>query len=331
MEKSLRYLFVFCMLIISFFLMNARKTIDKDFEKRALVMEIIKRDSTSQWKEFLDPEYKSTRRIKSMSKAELKSLFNRKRKRAFFGQMDIVDFESVSSPAINHHSSTACAIFYLDGNYNALTEDGSLIIKKQILENDFCESVPFKYQSRLSAGTAFVLNDSSVCTAAHYSFYNEKNIVFVMNYLKKDSITDTIPAIRVLKPVAIIKESRDFDFIVFKINRKLEVVPEIGTPEIGQDVYMVGHPYGWPLKYTHNAEILGVSSENGNWWLTDIDNVNYSSGSPVFDAKNHKLIGMQIRGSARSFETSDSCRYYFNESYSDIIASIFVDINAILR
>jgi V8-like Glu-specific endopeptidase len=65
-----------------------------------------------------------------------------------------------------------------------------------------------------------------------------------------------------------------------------------------QEIYVIGHPCGLPLKYAPGAYVCDV---NETCFSADLDVYSGNSGSPVFDSKTHEVIGMAVRGDNMDF------------------------------
>jgi hypothetical protein len=68
---------------------------------------------------------------------------------------------------------------------------------------------------------------------------------------------------------------------------------EFTTPRSGAPAYALGHPLGLPLKLAQGGRVLGVE---GATFRATLDTYTGSSGSPVFDADSHALIGIVSEG-----------------------------------
>jgi hypothetical protein len=69
--------------------------------------------------------------------------------------------------------------------------------------------------------------------------------------------------------------------------------PRLAAPRAGRAVYTLGHPAGLPLKLADGARVLAV---DGRLFRSDLDSFAGNSGSPVFDAATHELVGLVVAG-----------------------------------
>lgn len=67
----------------------------------------------------------------------------------------------------------------------------------------------------------------------------------------------------------------------------------VAAPRAGRAVYTLGHPGGLPLKLTDQGTVLEVAD---GLFRTDLQTFTGNSGSPVFDASSHELVGIVVAG-----------------------------------
>jgi S1-C subfamily serine protease len=84
------------------------------------------------------------------------------------------------------------------------------------------------------------------------------------------------------------------------VNRDSLSIDQQSPVNVKDPVFMIGHPYGLPLKIATEAEIL---SAKGSMFRANLDAFGGNSGSPVFNAAN-RVIGILVRGEP-DFEWSD--------------------------
>lgn len=88
------------------------------------------------------------------------------------------------------------------------------------------------------------------------------------------------------------------DWVVLELERAVNHMPVRNTPVIaaaepGRPVYTLGFPCGLPLKLADGATILSANSAE---LRCDLDTFTGNSGSPVFDAITHALLGIVVQG-----------------------------------
>jgi hypothetical protein len=71
-----------------------------------------------------------------------------------------------------------------------------------------------------------------------------------------------------------------------------------------QRLFVIGHPCGLPLKFADGARVRDNSPKP--FFVANLDTYGGNSGSPVFNAQNHQVEGILVRGE-NDFVTSGSC------------------------
>jgi len=83
------------------------------------------------------------------------------------------------------------------------------------------------------------------------------------------------------------------DWVLVQLDRNVEgqrnAIPSDQSVYPGQDIYILGHPCGLPMKYSPSGKIKKIEKV---YFTSEIDLYEGNSGSPVFDANNHKMIGI---------------------------------------
>lgn len=101
----------------------------------------------------------------------------------------------------------------------------------------------------------------------------------------------------VLQVSHIIKESTEFDYVIFKVNTKGRQVYTLKTasnlPSIGEDVFAIGNPQG--LEQTLSKGIVSSYRNENKYIQTTAEITNGSSGGPLFNM-NGEVIGITTSG-----------------------------------
>lgn len=158
------------------------------------------------------------------------------------------------------------------------------------------------------ACTGFLVAPKIVVTAGHCmsSVFDLRNMGFVVGF-RADGISNQPPKAFSKDDVYMVKRliHREYDipygndFIVAELDRPVEGIKPLKIAKadavVGDQIYMVGHPNGLPLKFTGNGEVVGIKS---TYVTARLEAYGGNSGSPVFNAQ-HEVIGILVRGKAR--------------------------------
>jgi hypothetical protein len=77
-----------------------------------------------------------------------------------------------------------------------------------------------------------------------------------------------------------------------------------GKVSAAQKLFVIGHPCGLPQKYAPGASVR--DNTPAAFFVANLDTYGGNSGSPVFNATNHKVEGILVRGE-NDFVTNGSC------------------------
>ncbi|KAF3361985.1 hypothetical protein PHSC3_001296 [Chlamydiales bacterium STE3] len=212
---------------------------------------------------------------------------------------------------------------------------------KQPDEVSLAPDVKFADEPCFGFATAFLVGKGTVFTAAHCVCEDESNklkrdlssirVVFNFQMLSGNQAPQVIPKDNVYKIKSIkahrytgysmITEGKETfkDWAIVKLDREVKGIDplEVSFEDVGydsenpQELYMLGHPKGLPLKIATSGKViknvyLGFDVESGKEMVyrdrnhpdifsTDLPAYKGNSGSPVFSAK-HRVIGMLFKG-----------------------------------
>lgn len=180
---------------------------------------------------------------------------------------------------------------------------------------NLCQSEPF-FDQPIGAGpmcTGVLVAEDVIATAAH--FVNEKNLIdvcFVFGLVMQDPGTPItkLPDENIYKGVEILHRvhNPECDWVLVKLDRK---VPDRGIATLSknkvfheQPVYILGHPCGLPLKLAPGAYVEDYTE---SYFKSDLDIYSSNSGSPVFCAQTHEVIGIVSRSRPANLRWTGKC------------------------
>lgn len=172
------------------------------------------------------------------------------------------------------------------------------------------------YYSKETYGTGFIISEDGFALSCYHVFEGKKNL-FVEdaygNYFEIDSIFGY---------------SETDDFILFKIksedNNSFTYL-EIYSEEIlkGQEVVAIGHPFGYDYLATKGT-VAGLSTDNQTKIILFTAPVYFgSSGSPLINVNNGKVVGIVYAITAQNINLSIDITEGFN--YLNNISAISYD------
>ncbi|CAI2768155.1 trypsin-like serine peptidase [Flavobacterium collinsii] len=164
-----------------------------------------------------------------------------------------------------------------------------------------CDGEAFANQIVVGCGTAFIIDKSTMMTAAHVFQRPLKNYAVVFGYRVINSLGTAETGIvieDVYFPTEITQTYSGLDIVKFKTDREISrpVLQWEKSKNIknGSEIYMLGYPMGLPEKLALNADVSNNS--NFQYFYTSLDSFQGNSGSPVFNYETHKIIGILVSG-----------------------------------
>lgn len=226
-----------------------------------------------------------------------------------------LDFYEIKENQVRKNARSVAAVC-MAGDFLADHSGYSKLRLKHYGETfNLCISEPF-YDQPIGAGhmcTGILVGEDVVLTAAHFA--KEKNVSdlrFVFDFVMKDSITPItkVPNENIYKGIEILHRvhNPEGDWALVKLDRKVtdREIAELSKKEVffEQPVYVIGYPCGLPLKFSPGAY---VEEFTDSYFRSGLNVYSSSSGSPVFCADTHKLIGIASRSKAADFRWTGTC------------------------
>ena len=172
-------------------------------------------------------------------------------------------------------------------------------------------------QSSKCLGTGFFVAEDVIATAAHViedsleSLSTDIRFVRNLSILKDEQVTDAGIIINeedIFKPISETLSQSCYDFsetksdwavmkVISKTGEKSPVttILEEEVVEEGQELYCLGHGLGLPTKVSCIGKVIKIDPSK-DCFDTDLTIFSGNSGSPVFDAKTHRVVGVLARG-----------------------------------
>ena len=193
----------------------------------------------------------------------------------------------------------------------------SLLAAGYGFSNNLCVGTPdFDKPCVQNSGTGFLTSDAQVVTAGHCVDMLGKDLSIIFGYsdeLPVEHANDGIViTVRLKEPDVVIRKltfldkpiagdyAKKGDWALFKIEDKvpdslhpLELNEEDSMPPDGQNLVMLGHPAGLPLRAATKGRILFRDKTH---FMTNLDAFIGNSGSPVFNGATWKIEGILTNG-----------------------------------
>ncbi|MET3026049.1 serine protease [Flavobacterium sp. UW10123] len=234
-------------------------------------------------------------------------IYNSKRLRGptqFDSRIEIAQLSANNEEHINiHRVSESVAMIIEKRNLIKISESTYQLNTTNTLGKlyNLCQGEPFSKQVVVGTGTAFIIGVNEMMTAGHVFQGPLKDYAVVFGYRVINTLgtaESSIPAEDIYFLSEIIKNDSNLDVAVFKTDRPIKrpilSYEKSSLLQKGNEIYMLGYPMGLPQKLAINADISDDS--NYQFFYTSLDSFQGNSGSPVFNLKSHKLIGILVSG-----------------------------------
>jgi hypothetical protein len=151
-------------------------------------------------------------------------------------------------------------------------------------------------------------------------------LVFGYALKKEGDYPRSVPASDVYSCASIIKRDLDTDtgllasifnggpgpdFAIIKLDRKVAgrkplAIHKKAKPANGDQLFVIGHPVGLPLKVAGSAKVRDASPKY--FFKADLDTFGGNSGSAVFSARTNLIEGILVRGDTDFVTSPAGCR-----------------------
>lgn len=172
--------------------------------------------------------------------------------------------------------------------------------------NNLCSGENFELQPVVGFCSGFAIEKNIIVTAGH-CVYNDQDLssirfVFDFKATGENIINTEIDDSLVYSGKRVIaREYRgDYDFAIIEIegeipeNRRTLILNKENKIRDNENVYVIGHPAGLPLKIADNSYVR--YNDNDFYFTANLDTYGGNSGSPVINSKTHEVEGILVRG-----------------------------------
>ncbi|WP_413570662.1 trypsin-like serine peptidase [Bdellovibrio sp. HCB117] len=167
---------------------------------------------------------------------------------------------------------------------------------------NLCSDEPFFDQPSAANCSGSLVGEDLIATAGHcISSSDCSRYAFVFGYKMTDAKTapETLPEGEVYgcKEIVAREYTSAQDYALVRLDRPvrghrvLSLAQSAAQP--GDAIYVVGHPSGLPTKVADGAQ---VRAQQGAYFTSNLDTYGGNSGSAVFNARTHEVVGILVRG-----------------------------------
>lgn len=238
------------------------------------------------------------------------------RQRVIYGVDNRKDLFQVTSAKVK--KSAAGVVALVKKNDLTRQADGSFVLATSSFQADYqlCGSEPFVNQPLGCFCSGFLVAPDIIATAGHCvkSAQDLAGIRFVFSFRMNDAQTarTTFPADDVYSGASVIGRQLagdGTDWALVRLDRPVLARTPVPLRRSGKisskaRLFVIGHPCGLPQKYAPGAQVRDNSPSP--FFVANLDTYGGNSGSPVFNASNHKVEGILVRGE-NDFVSNGTC------------------------
>jgi hypothetical protein len=171
-----------------------------------------------------------------------------------------------------------------------------------------CPGEPFSQQFMAANCSGFLVAPDILVTAGHCMDHISqcKENAWVFDFRSDTPLKNQHPSIpqqQIYNCAEILSQQLDsdtkMDYAVIRLDRKVKdrepfSVRTLGSVSVGEEMVVIGHPSGLPLKVTDGAMVR--STDHESYFVFNGDTFQGNSGSPVINVKTGEIEGILVRG-----------------------------------
>lgn len=234
-----------------------------------------------------------------------------------YGQDNRIDLKDASLRAQILGQSVAGRIHNESLEYTDGLDEIKVLLDSRLQDSaseDVCSDERFADQHTITDCTGFLVAEDLLVTAGHCMAHYNSEVVNDYNYhceqyswvfdyvvdQNNQSTKDRLTKKEVYRCEKVLYAtlSENIDFAIVKLARKTNRpflrLKKSKFSLLNTSLFTIGHPSGLPMKYTDDANIMKILSDDR--FVTNLDVFGGNSGSPVFNARTHEVEGLIVQG-----------------------------------
>ena len=281
-----------------------------NYDQEEILEELHKRECE------LDSSAKDTRDLADYDDQTLQKELKRSQK-LVYGVDDRQDLYQVADQNIQNLADGVVSL--IDMQIINDNGDGTSTISTVPFRNshNLCSGERFRDQPTGPNCSGFLVAPDIVATAGHCINQNDlarTRFVFGFRMINENEAKVVIPNSDIFQGIGLIVReeiSTGADFALVRLDRpvtghSIVAIRRSGKIDDEEDVFVIGHPSGLPLKFANGAQVRDNSPSS--FFTANLDTYGGNSGSPVFNEENGVVEGILVRGDTDFVRTISGCR-----------------------
>lgn len=233
-----------------------------------------------------------------------------------YGPDNRVDIYTIEDSLILKDTRTVVAIFKKNQLRNNNNGTYTMLNTESFAESfGLCSEERFGNQPCVAFCSGFAVGKRLIATAGHcLKSENLRDLYFVFGYtMENENVPNLVFTVdNVYEGVELIDTSFSSpsrnDYGIIKVNKdipanRIAKIRVSGKIADNDEIYVIGHPSGLPMKYADSAFVR--NNRISNYFVTNLDTYGGNSGSPVFNKRTHLVEGILVRGAEDFVDVND--------------------------
>lgn len=224
-----------------------------------------------------------------------------KEKAVYAPEDNRLNIEEVLSPLLRDYARATLAKVDKSSLIPLGEDSFELIGFKLGVSRHMCTDERFFDEIMAVSCTGFLIGDDLVATAGHCLSHSEScnDDLWIFDFtnntkVKKENIYKCKEVV-----MRVLDRDKRIDYAVIRLQKKTIDRPilslrEVGEPLMDDELALLGHPSGLPLKIARGGRIRDLSADN--YITTTLDAFHGNSGSPVINMRTGLVEGILVEG-----------------------------------
>lgn len=223
---------------------------------------------------------------------------------AIYGTDNRVDVFKSNSASFRELAKSTAGMFSNSAARRILFAANIKLKGPSLADRGICTSERFSRQMTGANCSGFLVSPTTLVTAGHcvkdMSDCNDNKWVFDYKVESENQFEVSVSKDSVYKCKSIINQklTKTNDFALIELDRPVTgrqplKIRQEGSPSVGDELVVIGHPSGLPTKIADGATVRALK---GEFFEANLDTFGGNSGSAVFNVKTEEVEGILVRG-----------------------------------
>ena len=234
--------------------------------------------------------------------------------KSIYGTDDRIDIFQLTDPLILNNVNSVVSLFHSNDVVDNGNGTSTLQTHNFGTSHNLCLTERFRDQPLGCFCTGFLVAPNIIATAGHCvdnTNVTDRRFVFGFQMSNNSTAQTIINNTEIYAGVTIVGRqlTNAADWSLVQVDRpvtnhRIAQIRRSGTIPNNQNLYVIGHPVGLPMKFADGANVR--DNAPADFFVANLDTYGGNSGSPVFNSNTHLVEGILVRGET-DFVTQGTC------------------------